>query len=201
MHAGGELNGVRVLRPETVKAMTSDQVTAALLPLKYNPNIGAYVWCSINRGERRAHIIHGTRTPCCVDECLLHTERERHPCGLSPHDGWPLMTIYANRPPPQNKKQTVMRDITFGYGVGIQIPYTDDGKGKQASEQPALAHAPHRTAQCMTIDRDPRLPFPHTHPSPYNPPHTHTPSLRPSSHAHPPTPPPYIHEYTPKHVA
>lgn len=26
----------------------------------------------------------------------------------------------------------VMRDVTFGYGIGIQIPYTDDGKGAYA---------------------------------------------------------------------
>ena len=35
----GELDGVRVLKPETVDAMTTNQLAPELLPLVYNPNI------------------------------------------------------------------------------------------------------------------------------------------------------------------
>ena len=35
----GELDGVRILKPETVESMTTNQLAPELLPLVYNPNI------------------------------------------------------------------------------------------------------------------------------------------------------------------
>ena len=45
--------------------------------------------------------------------------------------------------------QIVMRDVTFGYGIGIQIPYTDDGKGKHTNRHPL----------CPFLSLSPSAPF------------------------------------------
>lgn len=60
-------------------------------------------------------------------------ELDARPLNTNQHHAPFISHTLSSAPQHTHSLYTVMRDITFGYGIGIQIPYTDDGKGTRAA--------------------------------------------------------------------